>query len=431
MSQNILQNTTTPPLAGSTAIGVINGAADSLAKWWGGASAPTTGATGLTDLKGFVWHDTSGALLKVRDQADANWMTLGSFDETNKKYIARGDSRTYYVADTGAANAYAAAPTIPWTSYTYDGPFLAFMPAHTNTTASTINVSTLGAKAITRQDGSALLPNDIVAGQVAVCVWNPTAGGFNLLTQKATPLAFVKSVHSNLVISSIGFVKTATISADAVVLLDSNNNAYMATSVAQTPSLASSGAGGLDTGAVAANTLYSEWLIYNPTTVTLSALFSLSATAPTLPSGYTYKARVGWCLTDGSSNVLAFHQYNEDLNLDVTNVNTLTKVATGSAGNITGTYAFVNNTAFCPSTASHMRLLIYNQNVILGLSPDPWRGAHQSTTNPPWYGSEPSTSNALTETILVPNQNSGFYWFNNDPGSTRAIIYGAGWKDNL
>jgi hypothetical protein len=52
-----------------------------------------------------------------------------------------------------------------------------------------------------------------------------------------------------------------------------------------------SGANGLDTGAEAGSTWYYIWVIYNGTTV--SGLLSVSATAPTLPGGYTYKALVG------------------------------------------------------------------------------------------------------------------------------------------
>ena len=62
---------------GSTAIGVLNLAADSLARWFCGPATPTAGAAGLADLKGFVWHDTSTNTLKVRDQADANWIVVG------------------------------------------------------------------------------------------------------------------------------------------------------------------------------------------------------------------------------------------------------------------------------------------------------------------------------------------------------------------
>lgn len=60
------------------------------------------------------------------------------------------------------------------------------------------------------------------------------------------------------------------------------------------------GAGGLDTGSLATSTWYYTYYISNGST--LSCLGSLSATSPTMPSGYTYSHRVGAIETDGSSN---------------------------------------------------------------------------------------------------------------------------------
>jgi len=68
-------------------------------------------------------------------------------------------------------------------------------------------------------------------------------------------------------------------------------------------------AGGLDTGSVTTDTWYHVWLISNGATV--DALFSTSATSPTMPGGYSYKRRIGSVLTDGSSNIIQFVQFND------------------------------------------------------------------------------------------------------------------------
>jgi hypothetical protein len=68
------------------------------------------------------------------------------------------------------------------------------------------------------------------------------------------------------------------------------------------------GNGGLDTGTVAASTWYHVFLISNSGATTFDALLSKSATAPTMPSGFTLFRRVGSILTDGSSHILAFVQ---------------------------------------------------------------------------------------------------------------------------
>jgi hypothetical protein len=66
--------------------------------------------------------------------------------------------------------------------------------------------------------------------------------------------------------------------------------------------------GGLDTGAIAASTWYHWFLIYNPTSGVVDVLFSLSATAPTMPSGYTLFRRIGSMKTNGSSQWIKFTQ---------------------------------------------------------------------------------------------------------------------------
>lgn len=62
-------------------------------------------------------------------------------------------------------------------------------------------------------------------------------------------------------------------------------------------------AGGLDTGTVAADTWYAVHLI-GKADGTVDALFSTSATAPTMPAGYTLSRRIGWRLTDGAAEFL-------------------------------------------------------------------------------------------------------------------------------
>lgn len=91
-------------------------------------------------------------------------------------------------------------------------------------------------------------------------------------------------------------------------------------------------AGGLDTGTIG-NSDYYIWLIARSDTGVVDALFSLSSTAPTMPSNYDYKRLIGWIKRSGGA-IVAFHTYETDgggieLNwdaptLDVNLANTLT-----------------------------------------------------------------------------------------------------------
>lgn len=78
---------------------------------------------------------------------------------------------------------------------------------------------------------------------------------------------------------------------------DSTNTEDMTLSAAITKRLDASwavgdGNGGLDTGSIA-NTTYHIWLIKRTDTGVVDALFSASATAPTMPSNYDKKRRIG------------------------------------------------------------------------------------------------------------------------------------------
>lgn len=87
---------------------------------------------------------------------------------------------------------------------------------------------------------------------------------------------------------------------------------------AQTITLASltidcgvTGANGLDAGSLANATWYHVFAIAK-TDGTSAGLASTSVSAPTMPSGYTLKRRIGSFLTDGSAHIIAFTQYGDE-----------------------------------------------------------------------------------------------------------------------
>lgn len=65
--------------------------------------------------------------------------------------------------------------------------------------------------------------------------------------------------------------------------------------------------GGLDTGSEATSTWYACWAIAKADG-TIDYLFSLSATAPTMPTGYVYKVRIGWIYNQSTSIIRPFFQ---------------------------------------------------------------------------------------------------------------------------
>lgn len=182
------------------------------------------------------------------------------------------------------------------------------------------------------------------------------------------------------------------VAADSLVLEDGNGETYLARSVSVTADTASSGANGLDTGSAANSTWYSVWVIYNPTTNTVAGLLSASATTPTMPSGYTFKVRVGWNRTNGSAQFNRVVQYGRRAQYVVSaSVTTaMPIVATGLSGSTsvpTWTATAIGN--YVPSTASVLfgMLLISTTNgggtVSAICAPNNSYGAAFSTSNPP------------------------------------------------
>ena len=85
----------------------------------------------------------------------------------------------YGGVDTGAVNAFILNFTAAFSAYS-DGLVIFWIPSHTNTGPSTINVNGLGAVAIVNQDGSALTTNQIIANQSATILYK--GGQFYLTT---------------------------------------------------------------------------------------------------------------------------------------------------------------------------------------------------------------------------------------------------------
>ncbi len=75
-----------------------------------------------------------------------------------------------------------------------------------------------------------------------------------------------------------------------------------------TPWLAGTGKGGLDTGSKANCTSYHVHLIRKDADGSTDALFSTSPTSPVLPAGYTARRRIGAVVTNGAGAIRLFRQ---------------------------------------------------------------------------------------------------------------------------
>ncbi len=82
-----------------------NAVAAELATMNQGTTAPTAASTGLSSDGGVWWHDTANSLIKLRDQADTTWISIGSVDEINKRWGVLGATLALTAKASFAASA--------------------------------------------------------------------------------------------------------------------------------------------------------------------------------------------------------------------------------------------------------------------------------------------------------------------------------------
>ncbi len=257
----------------------------------------------------------------------------------------------------------------------------------------------------------------------------PDADGTMLLSSKQILVAAFR----NLKIIATSNTQ-ATVTADALTVEDSGGNSVRLTTVNVTADISAAGANGLDTGAEASSTWYNLWVIWNGTTT--SALLSLSATAPTMPGGYTHKARVGVVRNDASANLWRTLQYGRRVHVqNGVNPATVPAIASGTSGSpTTPTWTAVAVGSFVPATAASIRgtmIMAQSDNTRAMLAPNNSYGAWSSANGAPVGNGNTGITGS---TIFVNLQfdlilESTNIYYASSHGSTSVLLNG--WEDNI
>lgn len=238
---------------------------------------------------------------------------------------------------------------------------------------------------------------------------------------------------SSLALSATGLSASVSVSAGELLLRAAAGAPRLVSGVSLTINTAATGANGLDTGALAGSTWYAVWVIWNGTTT--AGLISTSATAPTMPSGYTHKARVGWIRTDGTASKfpLGFTQRGRRVQYLVnlsSNVPNFPQMASGAVGDTSApvfTTIAVGN--FVPSTAGVIDVLarIGNNSSII-VAPSGQFGGVGSSSNPAPISLivNATTYGGVIRGALV-LESSNLFWACVGGG----VVCCVGWEDNL
>lgn len=163
--------------------------------------------------------------------------------------------------------------------------------------------------------------------------------------------------------------------------------------------IAANGANALDTGTVANNTFYAVYVVGDSTGYHATCgLYSVSATAPTLPAGYDMWRRIGYVLTDGSAHILPFSQrglgkdrkmwYSTIIASSITAGTSATFVAADFSGSVPlQATTIIMQTAFTPTGAGNALALratgVTSTNGQIIISGDVAAVSHQSVVECP------------------------------------------------
>jgi hypothetical protein len=318
---------------------------------------------------------------------------------------------------TGTANAI----TITDPSFaSVSGQSIQFVLAYTNTGSVTIN----GVQLLKNTNAGpvALVMGDLVAGNMVSATYNATASAWFLQVPTTPPTATLGATIGSA--AGVRITNNSTtpatqinVAANSAILVNGTGFGIQVLSPSYTINAATTGLNGLDTGSLAINTWYYEWLISNGTTA--GAILSLSSSSPTMPSGYTYSVRIGAAKTDASANLYLFTQYGNLFRWKIasgTNTTSIPIIYNNSTGSVTvptwssfgvqagsGTFP----TSCVPPTADTISIIAGGVNGASGaviVAPNSSYGGDTSTTNPPPLLSEGGvliSKEILLETYVI------------------------------
>lgn len=267
--------------------------------------------------------------------------------------------------------------------------------------------------------------------------------GLSVLAGNLTAPAFPpSSSHKSLVIKVLTNT-TVSVAADYVTVTD-GAGAFLTLPFSGTINMATTGVNALDTGSIAPALWYYVHAIAKPDG-TKGLLVSLSATAPTLPSGYTLFACLGELRTAAATAQL-MGTWQFDLNvfyiLGLAQTTSLKVIASGIQGSgisigTTGTPGWAASviSAVVPPTASHILMTVSNTFVSadtntasIGVAPSNTYGGLLSANPAPYMISGNGGSTIVTNTIEMLLESANVYIRSDTAGG---LVVGKGWKTNL
>lgn len=331
-----------------------------------------------------------------------------------------------------------------------DGSIINFIPLANNTGPTTFNPSNFfGGSPPSIVKDTSTGPVALSGGEIAVASggnanivslqYSASQANFhilNLISATASASAPLCGAVGLKIVNDSTFPNSKIdITADQIVMQNSQGQ-YITRGTPVAPvsfsiNYTTTGAGGFDGAngtSFQASTFYNNYAIDNG--IAPNGLGSVSATAPTMPSGYSYKCRLGTTETDVSGNFYRALQFGSSYRVTSTTPTAELRLITnlGSAG--AWTQQSLAN--FVPPTATHVTMTVQSGfGGSVGIAPDGNYGTPGTTTNPAPCGASASATGASGLIysqcdILLETQ---AFWFWSNTSNNQAFLYG--WTDKV
>lgn len=225
-----------------------------------------------------------------------------------------------------------------------------------------------------------------VSGDVIAIVFNGGSGQFlyDSVNNTFVVNAFQTNTY-NSYINNLNLIRgtTTTFSIIPGSARDSTNATDMIVNNELTINATVNGANGLDTGAFAANRFYAVFVIGNSSTANVAGLISLSPATPTLPAGFNVFRRLGYILTNSSTQIIPFIQTGSERVKRMWYLNNFSVLINGTATGATG----VALSAAMPNFYTNMPLFSVYTNVTFSVELTPGAAGNAVALRPSGLGS--------------------------------------------
>ena len=272
---------------------------------------------------------------------------------------ATGYGRPASAAEFSSGTPFGGGFTFPWptlqqvhAALSAIAALIAAIPAYVSGTAITVDSGRHVNLDYTTLGPATPLLTDIFA------VFRPAVGYFQATLTQLMALLFGKGpIGSGLLIVNSSATPNSVLDITAGRLLG-------ILSFSATINSASSGAGGVDTGAIAPSTAYDLYAGVDPATGAATAWATVEGAAPTPPVGFTIYARVGWQRTDSAGNWWRIMQVEDEWWYQVAptgapNTTALPTLSSGAVGNVaTGAQTAVSLAGVVPSKSIAVDVVI-------------------------------------------------------------------------